>query len=225
LHQLDLAIIALEGLGPGAREFVGELEAQMPTLLWTPAATVAIQDQVAAATCPPEEPEPGPLLRFADYTLDVAAHSLTNSDGTELPLTRGEFSLLLEFVRRPGRVQSRDMLLHALAGRSAEAFDRSVDMLVSRLRRKIEPDHRRPSLIITVPGSGYKLTSKVEELKATAPGSSEPRTAADPSALTPSGNFGSADRFTGKPSIAVLPFDNLGAILTKNISRTDWPMT
>jgi DNA-binding response OmpR family regulator len=118
LHQLDLAIIALEGLGSGAREFVGELEAQMPTLLWTPAATVAIQDQVAAATCPPEEPEPGPLLRFADYTLDVAAHSLTNSDGTELPLTRGEFSLLLEFVRRPGRVQSRDMLLHALAGRS-----------------------------------------------------------------------------------------------------------
>jgi two-component system OmpR family response regulator len=140
----------------------------MPTLLWAPVSglsraerTAALLDRIAATRLP-EEPEAGPSLRFAGCLLDTAAHSLTKQDGTEIPLTRGEFALLLEFVQRPGRVLSRDLLLHALAGRSAEAFDRSVDMLVSRLRRKIEPEYRRPSLIVTVPGSGYKFAGKVE---------------------------------------------------------------
>ena len=101
------------------------------------------------------------MLRFAGYSLDLAGHGLLDASGTEIPLTRGEFRLLREFARWPGRVLSRDHLLGTLAGREADVFDRSVDMLVSRLRRKIEPDPKRPRLIVTVSGSGYKLAAGV----------------------------------------------------------------
>jgi two-component system OmpR family response regulator len=76
---------------------------------------------------------------------------------------RGEFSLLREFLQRPGRVLSRDHLLLALSGREAEAYDRSIDMLVVRLRRKIEPDPKQPKLISTVQGAGYKFTAIVRK--------------------------------------------------------------
>ena len=81
---IDLAVVAPERLGPGGRDFVSELEARMPTLLWTSASglsrseqAMALLTRIAAAMRPPEEPEPGPSLRFADCILDVAAHSLT----------------------------------------------------------------------------------------------------------------------------------------------------
>jgi TolB-like protein/Tfp pilus assembly protein PilF len=170
-RDLDLAVVAPKGLEAGGWDLLSELEARMPTLLWAPASnqnhsekTAALLARIAEAIRPPEVPEPGPPLRFAGYILDIAAHSLTKQDGTEIPLTRGEFNLLLEFLQRPGRVLTRDQLLHALAGKAAEAFDRSVDMLVSRLRRKIEPNFKRPSLTITVPGTGYKFTGEVEKL-------------------------------------------------------------
>ena len=69
--------------------------------------------------------------------------------------------LLREFVRHPGRVLSRDYLLDALAGKRADPFDRSIDMLVGRLRRKIEPDAKPPGLIVTVPGEGYKFAAPI----------------------------------------------------------------
>ncbi len=78
-----------------------------------------------------------------------------------------------EFVRRPGRVLSRDQLLNSLAGRDAESYDRSIDMLMVRLRRKIEADPKRPSLIITIPGLGYKFTAKVAEAAIAEPVSAE----------------------------------------------------
>ena len=117
---------------------------------------------------PLEEPEPGRVLRFAEYALDLAAHSLTRLNGTEILLTRGEFSLLQEFVERPGRVLTRDHLLNALAGRSAEVFDRSVDMLVARLRRKIEPDPKSPRFILTAPGMGYRFAARAAPESGTA---------------------------------------------------------
>jgi DNA-binding response OmpR family regulator/class 3 adenylate cyclase/tetratricopeptide (TPR) repeat protein len=107
-----------------------------------------------------------PVLRFAGYSLDLGGHSLWDASGTEVPLTRGELGLLREFVERPGRVLSRDHLLKTLVGRDAEAFDRSIDMLIVRLRRKIEPDPKRPSLIVTVPGSGYKFAARVHKAEA-----------------------------------------------------------
>src|SRR5271170_7307945 len=98
-----------------------------------------------------------PPLRFAGLVLDLHACTLGRESGEPIPLTRGEFALLRVFVTRPGRVVSRDTLLDALAGRRFEPFDRSVDVLIGRLRRKIEPDPKEPRLIVTVPGEGYRF--------------------------------------------------------------------
>src|SRR5271168_2643351 len=96
-------------------------------------------------------------VRFAGLVLNLDASTLARDSGDAIPLTRGEFALLRVFVTRAGRVVSRDTLLDALAGRRFEPFDRSVDVLISRLRRKIEPDPKEPRLIVTVPGEGYRF--------------------------------------------------------------------
>ena len=71
-------------------------------------------------------------------TLDLAGHSLVGPKGREVQLTRAEFALLAVLASRPGRVLSRDRLLDTVSGRRADAFDRSIDNLIARLRRKIE---------------------------------------------------------------------------------------
>ena len=101
--------------------------------------------------------EASSLVRFAGLVLDPDARTLARESGEAIPLTRGELALLRVFVARPGRVISRDTLLDALANRRFEPFDRSVDVLVGRLRRKIEPDPKGPRLIVTVPGEGYRF--------------------------------------------------------------------
>ena len=96
-------------------------------------------------------------VRFADLILDLDACTLARDSGKTIALTHGEFALLRVFVSRPGRALSRDMLLDATFQRQFEPFDRSVDVLVGRLRRKIEPDPKEPCLIVTVPGEGYRF--------------------------------------------------------------------
>src|SRR5215472_9154905 len=108
------------------------------------------------------EPRGAPL-RFASYLLDLDGCALIRSDGREVVLTRSEFALLREFVRHRGRVLSRDYLLDALAGKRADPFDRSIDMLVARLRRKVEPEPKQPTLIVTISGEGYKFAASVAE--------------------------------------------------------------
>jgi predicted ATPase/class 3 adenylate cyclase len=98
--------------------------------------------------------------RFEGFTLDLASRALSEASGKEVPLRRSEFALLLAFLRAPGRALSREQLLDAVSGRRAEAFDRSIDVLVSRVRRKIERDPKAPRLIRTVPGVGYKFTAR-----------------------------------------------------------------
>jgi adenylate cyclase len=104
-------------------------------------------------------PPRGAPVRFGDFTLDLEGCSLSNTDGGDIPLTRSEFALLREFIRHPARVLSRDYLLDALGGKRPDPFDRSIDMLVGRLRRKIEPDAKPPRLI-TVPGEGYRFDGR-----------------------------------------------------------------
>jgi two-component system OmpR family response regulator len=82
-----------------------------------------------------------------------------------VPLGTAEFRLLHTFVTRPGIVLTRDQLLDLTAGRSAQVFDRSIDNLVSRLRRRIEPDPAQPSLIKTVWGDGYMFAGRVETVE------------------------------------------------------------
>jgi pimeloyl-ACP methyl ester carboxylesterase/DNA-binding winged helix-turn-helix (wHTH) protein len=101
--------------------------------------------------------EAASVVRFAGLVLDLDACVLARDSGDAIPLTRGEFALLRMFVTRSGRVISRDTLLDAFANRRFEPFDRSVDVLVGRLRRKIEADPKKPRLIVTVPGEGYRF--------------------------------------------------------------------
>ena len=96
-------------------------------------------------------------VRFAGLVFDLSACTLVRESGEAIPLTRGEFRLLRLFVSRPGRVLSRDAILEAIANRPLELFDRSVDALVGRLRRKIEPDPKTPRLIATVARRGLSV--------------------------------------------------------------------
>ena len=108
--------------------------------------------------------EASPLVRFAALALNLDACVLAQECGQVIPLTRGEFALLRMFVARPGRVISRDALLDAFTNRRFEPFDRSIDVLVGRLRRKIEPDPKQPRLVVTVPGEGYRFDGLTQSL-------------------------------------------------------------
>lgn len=101
------------------------------------------------------------ILEFAGWRLDVTHRQLYSVKNALVPLRAGEFELLLAFAERPHRVLSRDQLLDLARGRSASVFDRSIDVQVSRLRRKIEPDPRTPTLIKTVRSGGYVLAANV----------------------------------------------------------------
>ncbi len=87
--------------------------------------------------------------------LDLRAHRLLDASGDEILLTAMEFDLLRVLVERPNQVLSRDQLLTLTRNREWEPFDRSIDIRIARLRRKIEPDPERPRLIRTVRGAGY----------------------------------------------------------------------
>ena len=97
------------------------------------------------------------ILRFDDWTLDMTGHALTDRDGAAVALTRAEFDLLAALARAPNRVLSRDFLLDAVSRHEDATTDRVIDVLVSRLRKKIERDSRNPKLIVTVVGCGYKF--------------------------------------------------------------------
>ncbi len=99
-------------------------------------------------------------FRFAGWELNARTHSLTRSGGEPVPLTHGEFSLLMAFLRSPMRVLTREQLVEA-THLHAEVFDRSIDAQILRLRRKLEPDPSQPSLIRTERGAGYKFTATV----------------------------------------------------------------
>ncbi len=99
---------------------------------------------------------------FDGWRLDTVKRELRAPDGALVPLTAGEFELLAALVERAGQVLRRDQLLDLTRGRDAAPFDRSVDVLISRLRRKIEIDPKEPSIIKTVRGGGYVLASGVD---------------------------------------------------------------
>lgn len=109
----------------------------------------------SAATAPaPAEAAPT-MLDFAGLTLDLEAARLTGRDGEDIPLTAMEFRLLRVFAERPGRTLNRDQLLELAHDRGWDPFDRSIDIRISRLRRKIEAVPSKPTLIRTVRGIGY----------------------------------------------------------------------
>jgi DNA-binding winged helix-turn-helix (wHTH) protein len=134
-------------------------------------------------------------LRFAGLVLDLDSCTLARQSGEPIALTHGELALLRVFVTQPGRVLSRDTLLSALTKRRFEPFDRSVDVLIGKLRRRIELDPKQPRLVITVRGEGYRFDGLERS---------------EPSKRT--NGIAAASERDGPPrlSIVVLPFANVG---------------
>lgn len=134
------------------RELLARIKSVMRRL--APAAAGAGGVEVAipsAAGMPPREA----MVAVGECRLDLRAHRLFDAGGEELMLTAMEFELLKTFVERPNQVLSRDQLLTLTRNREWEPFDRSIDIRIARLRRKIEPDPERPRLIRTVRSAGY----------------------------------------------------------------------
>src|SRR6201987_1366462 len=100
-------------------------------------------------------------LSFQGWHIDLRLRELRTPEGARVAMTSAEFDLLRTFCERPGRVLSRDSLLDLTQGRNAGSFERSIDVLVSRIRRKIEPDPQEASLIKTVRSGGYLFTPSV----------------------------------------------------------------
>lgn len=106
--------------------------------------------------------EAGQLLAFGEWQLDTVARHLLDTDGTAVALSGAEYRLLRVFLDHPQRVLSRDQLLNLTQGREAELFDRSIDLLVSRVRQRLRDDAREPAYIKTVRSEGYVLATPVE---------------------------------------------------------------
>ncbi|MCB1493345.1 MAG: response regulator [Rhodobiaceae bacterium] len=139
------------GLEMGADDYLGkpvdlrELEARIKAVLRRKGAPEAAARSGDKAT----------TARFGQYSLDIRAAKLTGADGAEMPLTAMEFSLLKVFAENRGRVLNRDQILEQAHDRNWDPFDRSIDIRISRLRRKIEENPSKPQIIRTVRGIGY----------------------------------------------------------------------
>lgn len=105
--------------------------------------------------------ESGQFLAFGDWKLDTSGRHLLSRDGTMVALSGAEYRLLRVFLDHPKRVLTRDQLLNLTQGRDAEAFDRSIDLLVSRLRQRLSDDPRGPQYIKTLRSEGYIFSSSV----------------------------------------------------------------
>lgn len=101
-------------------------------------------------------------LTFLQWLIDFRLRELRNPQGARVALTSAEFDLLQAFCERPGRVLSRDNLLDLTQGRAAGSFERSIDVLVSRLRRKLDVGPDAPAIIKTVRSGGYLFTPEIE---------------------------------------------------------------
>jgi DNA-binding response OmpR family regulator len=140
------------GLEMGADDYLSkpvdlrELEARIKAVLRR-----KIRDDEAVAT-PATMPK---SAQFGDFTLNLEAAKLFAADGAEVPLTAMEFSLLKMFAENKSRVLNRDQILEQAHDRSWDPFDRSIDIRISRLRRKIEANPQKPQIIKTVRGIGY----------------------------------------------------------------------
>jgi two-component system, OmpR family, response regulator len=105
--------------------------------------------------------EVGQLIAFGKWRLDTSQRHLLDSEGTVVALSGAEYRLLRVFLDHPQRVLNRDQLLNLTQGRDTELFDRSIDLLISRLRQRLEDDAREPTYIKTVRAEGYVFSMPV----------------------------------------------------------------
>jgi len=115
----------------------------------------------ATSAIPPKEETTLNAFFFEGFTLDLDRVSLLTPNGEQPHLSSTEFALLRAFVERPNRVLTRDQLMDLIHSNDAPAFDRSIDVQIARLRKKIEPDCKEPRLIKTIRNQGYIFASRV----------------------------------------------------------------
>ena len=167
--QGNLPIVMLTAMGDETDRIIG-LELGADDYLpkpFNPRELMARMRAVMRRTAERDERRPeteNRVLRFAGWTLEPLRRRLLNPDGAEVPLTGGEYELLVALLDRANRVLTRDMLLDLLRGRQAGPFDRAIDVAISRLRRKLEDDGRNAQVIKTVRGGGYVLAADVERV-------------------------------------------------------------
>lgn len=147
----DDAVDRVIGLELGADDYIGkpvdlrELAARVKSVLRRSGGPGPAKPQAEGAR----------QLTFSGFVLDMDGHELVDGDGAVVELTTMEFDLLCAFVEHPNRVLSRDQLLDMAHHRRWDPFDRSIDIRIARLRRKIERDPHKPEIIKTVRGAGY----------------------------------------------------------------------
>ncbi|CAA7625628.1 Transcriptional regulatory protein OmpR [Candidatus Terasakiella magnetica] len=122
-------------------------------------------DEPGAIVSAPREAPHRDILSFANWTLDGGRRQLRSPDRVLVEITGGEFDLLMAFLLNPQRVLNRDQLLDLTRGRIAGPLDRTIDVQVGRLRRKLEIDPKNPELIKTVRGGGYVLAADVRQVR------------------------------------------------------------
>ncbi|MBC7393468.1 two-component system OmpR family response regulator [Variovorax sp. GrIS 2.14] len=138
------------------RELLARIRAVLRRIAAPAAApVVAVVDAASAPDAPPT------MLRFSGWTLDIAARRLRAAQGDEVPLTTGEFDLLRVMAENTGRVLSRDFLLERTRGRDGGPFDRTIDVQIGRLRRKLGDDPNQPRIVKSVRGAGYLFVPAV----------------------------------------------------------------
>jgi two-component system phosphate regulon response regulator OmpR len=156
-RRADLPIIMVSAQGEDIDRIVG-LEVGADDYIAKPFNPRELLARIRAvlrrAKARPGEAENENVIRFGDFELDIAAHRLSRH-GETVPLTSGEFDLLAVLARHPNKVLDRDRILDLLTGAERSPFDRSIDVRVTRLRGKIEPDPGKPVYIKTVWGKGY----------------------------------------------------------------------
>jgi len=161
-------VIMLSAMGEDTDRIVG-LELGADDYLPKPCNPRELLARVRAVLRRRQEPAPGQDkalgagCEFSGWRLDLVRRELTNAQGVVVNLSSGEFSLLRAFVERPQRVLTRDQLLDMARGRDSEAYDRAIDVQISRLRRKLEDGNAE--LIRTIRSEGYMFTAKVNRTK------------------------------------------------------------
>jgi DNA-binding response OmpR family regulator len=146
------------GLEIGADDYLGKPFALRELLARVRALSRRILD-----ARPPVREQTGRRVAMGSNILDLSTRRLTTQEGREIPLTAMEFDLLAAFAERPGRVLSREQLLDLAHDKDSDPFDRSIDVRITRIRRKIEVDPAHPRIIRTVRGAGYVFRPGDEE--------------------------------------------------------------
>jgi two-component system OmpR family response regulator len=162
LSRKDDLVDRVAGLEVGADDYVAK-PFQLRELLARVRSVLRRRGSCAAATESEAADRPASKFRFAGYELDRHTRLVLAPGGEPVELSAGEYDLLLTFLEHPKRPLSRDQILDYAHGREAALFDRSIDVQVGRLRRKIEANPRRPELIKTVRGVGYMFDTDVRQ--------------------------------------------------------------